>query len=109
MPLLGRTNKRIKSTFRESFERGALEMLKRKNQELLSGDWVDEVSWDGNPVHTDEISDPSKMFSELRINPNDPDLDLFADGDLDGSEFTRASAKVWKTRDLPPVADFGKL
>ena len=51
---------------------------------------------------------PSKMFSELRINPNDPDLDLFADGDLDGSEFTRATAKVWKTRDLPPVADFEK-
>ena len=105
--------RKIKQTYqehvsRELQERGALEMLKRKNQELLSGDWVDEVSWDGNPVYTDEISDPSKMFSELRINPNDPDLDLFADGDLDGSEFTRATAKVWKTRDLPPVADFEK-
>jgi len=93
---------------RELQERGALEMLKRKNQELLAGDWVDEVSWDGNPVYTDDIGDPSKMFSELRINPNDPDLDLFADGELDGSEFARATAKIWKSRDLPPVADFEK-
>ena len=93
---------------RELQECGALEMLKRKNQELLSGDWVDEVSWDGNPVHVDDIGDPSKMFSELRINPNDPDLDLYADGELDGSEFARATAKVWKSRDLPPVADFEK-
>jgi transcription initiation factor TFIID subunit 1 len=95
---------------RELQECGAFEMLKRKNQDLLSGDWVNEVSWDGNPVVDKNgiIGDPSKMFSELRINPNDPDLDFFADRDLDGTEFVNATAKIWKTRDLPPVADFEK-
>jgi transcription initiation factor TFIID subunit 1 len=87
--------------------RGALQLLRRRNHNLASGEWLSDISWDGKPQ---SVIDPHRKYilPKVMVNPNDPRIELQFKGDLEATVWKWANAVMSPSWDLDPVEDVDK-